>query len=149
MTLLDDPFALAATASLIIQVVVLAVLVYGYSLKRKQKFRQHGITMFSAVVLHAITIFAIMVPSFISGFSSPESINFASMIVVVALIHVAAGIISFLLGVWLAASWHLRLDLNPCFRKKLFMRLTIAIWIIALLLGITLYWLFYSGVLLS
>ena len=149
MALLENSFALAATASLIIQIVVLVMLVYGYLLKRRQKFRQHGITMFSAVVLHAITIFAIMVPSFISGFSSPESINFANMIVVLALVHGAAGIIAFLLGIWLAGSWHLQLDLKPCFSKKLQMRVTITIWMIALFLGITLYWLFYSGILLS
>ena len=97
------------------------------------------------VVLHAITIFAVMVPSFISGFSSPGSIDFSNMLVVLSMAHVATGVIAFVLGLGLVASWHLRKDLKPCFNKKSAMRATIAIWLIALLLGIIMYWLFYSS----
>ncbi len=149
MSLLGDPFALAATASLVIQIIVLVVLLYGYSLKRRNKFRQHGTTMLAAVVLHAISIFAVMVPSFFSGFSSPEAFDFTSILVITALIHVPLGIIAFVLGLWIVASWHLQTDLKPCFKKKLVMRSTIIIWIIALLLGVYLYLLFYGAVLLG
>ena len=71
MSFFDNPFAIAATASLIIQILVFGLLIYGYVLKKKLKFRQHGLTMLSAVILHAITIFGVMVPSFVGGFSHP------------------------------------------------------------------------------
>jgi hypothetical protein len=65
MALLNNPFALIATTSLTIEIIVLSLLLYGYMLKRQLKFRRHGITMAVAVVLHLIMIFAIMIPSFV------------------------------------------------------------------------------------
>jgi membrane-associated HD superfamily phosphohydrolase len=143
MSVFENPFAIAATISLFIQIIVLGLIFFGYSLKRKQKFRQHGITMIVAVVLHAITIFAVMVPSFASGFSPPGAVDLSNMIVVVALVHAIAGVVAFVLGVGLTASWRFRRDLAPCFARKQIMRITISIWVIALLLGILLYWFFY------
>ena len=140
MSFFENPFAIAATASLIIQIFVLSLLFYGYALKKKQKFRQHGLAMLGAVVLHAVTIFAVMVPSFVGGFSGPGAIDFSNMLVVLALVHTVAGVVALILGVVLAVNWRLRNDLKPCFAKKQIMRVTITIWMIALVLGIVLYW---------
>jgi FtsH-binding integral membrane protein len=57
MTILSDPYAPIATVSLIIQVIVLLMLFYGYSLKRNSKFWQHGRIMAVALILHLIMIF--------------------------------------------------------------------------------------------
>jgi uncharacterized membrane protein YozB (DUF420 family) len=149
MALLDNPFAVAATVSLIIQIAVLSLLFYGYMLKRKQKFRTHGLTMLSAVILHAITIFAVMVPSFALGFSSPATVDFTNIIVITALVHTALGVTAFVLGIWIAGSWHLQENLQPCFKKKMVMRATITIWATALILGIALYVAFHGPLLLS
>ena len=148
MSVFESPFMIAATVSLVIQIVVLGLLFFGYTLKKKQKFRQHGLTMLCAVVLHAITIFAVMVPSFVGGFSPPGAIDFSNMLVVIAMVHAVTGVIAFILGVGLVTSWRLRKDLKPCFAKKQFMRVTIMIWMIALVLGIVLYWYFYVTTLL-
>ena len=136
---LMDTFQIIATISLVIQLVVIGLLFGGVWLKAMQKFRQHGITMFSAVVLHAILILTWMIPSFSSFFSAPGSINLADTIVIVVLVHAFAGIIAFVLGVWLVGSWHLKADLKTCFAKKKIMRVTLALWLIALVLGIILY----------
>jgi membrane-associated HD superfamily phosphohydrolase len=105
MSLLNNPFALIATTSLTIQIIVLFLLLYGYSLKRKLRFRQHGITMSAAVVLHLVVVFAIMIPSFvlavIPGYVIP---NFSGIISVVSLVHAVAGALAGSLGVWLVAS---------------------------------------------
>ena len=148
MSFFENPFAIAATTSLIIQILVFGLLIYGYVLKKKLKFRQHGLTMLSAVILHAITIFGVMVPSFVGGFSHPGAFDFSNMLVVSALVHTVTGLIAFVLGVVLAANWRLRKDLNPCFAKKQLMRVTIAIWMIALVLGMILYWFFYLATLI-
>lgn len=143
MAFFDDIFTVAATVSLILQVTILFLLLFGYSLKRRSKYRQHGTLMLSAVILHAITIFAVMIPSFASSFSSPLTIDYADLTVLASIIHAPLGIIAFLLGIWLVGSWHFKTDMKTCFKKKLVMRATISIWIAALALGVLLYYLFY------
>ena len=134
-----DTLQILATFNLVIQLVVIGLLCGGVWLKRTKKFRQHGITMLSAVVLHAILIFTWMIWSFRNFFGYPSSINFAETIVIAVLVHASAGIIAFLLGVWLTGSWHLKADLKTCFAKKNIMRVTLALWITALVFGIFLY----------
>jgi len=136
---LMDTFQIIATLSLVIQLVVLGLLLGSVWLKAMKKFRQHGITMLSAVVLHAILILTWMIPSFSGFLSASGSINLADTIVIVILVHAFAGIIAFVLGVWLAGSWHLKADMKTCFAKKNIMRVTLALWLIALFLGIILY----------
>src|SRR5665647_1614804 len=107
MALLSDPYALIATASLIIQVIVLFLLLYGYSLKKKLKFQQHGMTMAVALVLHLIMIFAIMIPSFAISVVPIYIIPFPlELISIIGLLHGIAGILVMLLGGWLVAAWH-------------------------------------------
>jgi uncharacterized membrane protein YozB (DUF420 family) len=134
-----DYYQLVATASLVIQIVVLILLFGGIWLKRMKKFRQHGITMLTAVVLHTVMILAWMIPSFSNLFSYPISINLAEMITVTILAHAFTGIAAAILGIWLVASWRLRADIKTCFAKKNAMRVTITLWLIALVLGIILY----------
>lgn len=149
MALLNNPFALIATTSLTIEIIVLFLLLYGYMLKRKLKFRRHGITMAVAVVLHLIMIFAIMIPSFVLAVF-PDFIvpNISGMISVVSLIHVVAGALAVSLGVWLVASWRFQ-DLKGCFTKKRFMLLTMIVWLVSLFFGIVLYTIFYWAILMS
>jgi len=134
-----DTFQIIATISLVIQLVVLGLLFGGVWLKAMKKFRQHGIIMLSAVVLHAILIFTWMIPMFSGFLSAPTPINLADTLVIIILVHAFAGIIAFVLGVWLVGSWHLKADLKTCFAKKNIMRVTIALWLIALIFGIILY----------
>jgi uncharacterized membrane protein YozB (DUF420 family) len=150
MVLFDNPYLLIATTSLIIQIAVLGLLLVGYSLKRQKKFRRHGIYMAAAVVLHYITIIAVMIPSFVLAVV-PEFIIPAPLeeISLIGLFHGIGGIIAAVLGVWLVASWRFKTDMKPCFKKKLVMRFTITVWIIALLLGIYLYFLFYGPMLMN
>ena len=131
-------YQIIATVSLGVQIAVLFLLIGGFSLKRMKKFRQHGITMLSAVVLHAILVLTWMIPSF-SSFSAPGSLNFADTIVIVALVHAFAGIVALVLGVWLVGAWRLKADMRTCFAKKKIMRVTLLLWLIALILGIILY----------
>jgi uncharacterized membrane protein YozB (DUF420 family) len=134
-----DFFQIIATISLIIQLVVLGLLFGGVWLKATKKFRQHGIAMLTAVVLHAVMIFAWMIPSFSSLFSSPGSINLADTFTMIILGHAFTGIVGTVLGIWLVAAWRLQTDMKTCFAKKNVMRVTIVLWLIALVIGIYFY----------
>lgn len=134
-----DYFQTVATISLVIQIVVLVLLLGGYWLKRNKKFRQHGITMLTAVVLHIVVILAWMIPSFSSLFSAPGAVNFADMLTVTILVHAFTGIAAVILGIWIVATWRLQADMKTCFAKKKIMRVTLALWLTALVLGIILY----------
>lgn len=144
----DDPYVLGAFVSLVIQIVVLGLLLYGYAVKRQLKFRQHGIIMAIAVFLHLSTILVIMIPSFVLAVVPYYIIPFpAEAISITGLIHGIAGIIAIVLGLGLVGAWRFSKDFQGCFKRKNFMRITITAWIIALLLGFVLYGLFYWSLL--
>jgi uncharacterized membrane protein YozB (DUF420 family) len=134
-----DYYQFVATISIVIQIIVLTMLIGGVWLKRMKKFRQHGITMFAAILLHAVTILTWMMPSFSRLFTSPGAINLVDLLTIGLIIHALAGVIAFILGVWIVASWRLKVDVKTCFAKKSIMRVTITLWIIALVIGIILY----------
>jgi hypothetical protein len=59
--------------------------------------------------------------------------------VITTLIHVFAGLLAALLGVWLVSSWHLQTSLQTCFKKKRLMDVTLGLWLLAIVLGVVLY----------
>jgi hypothetical protein len=142
-----DYYQFVAATSLSLQTVVLVLLVGGYWLKKMKKFRQHGITMLIAVILHIITILAVMLPSFVLAIIPLILANTSTVLTIVATLHGIMGIIVAVLGVWIVTSWRLRTSLQYCSPKKKLMLLTLTSWLIALLLGILLYLHFYTTIL--
>jgi uncharacterized membrane protein YozB (DUF420 family) len=140
MSLLNNPVALIMTASLIIQIIVLFLLIYGYILKRKLKFRQHGITMTTAFILHLSLVFYVMIPSFVIAvvpdYIVPAPLQIVS---IVGLIHGILGITTLSLGVYLVGSWRLSKNIQGCINRKKYMLKTLTVWITTLAFGITLY----------
>jgi hypothetical protein len=150
MAFFDNPVALTITASLVIQIIVLFLLIYGYFLKRKLKFRQHGITMTVAFVLHLSMVFFIMIPSFVFAVV-PEYIVPVPLAIesVVGLIHGILGTITILLGVWLVVSWRFSKNIQGCISRKKYMLKTLTVWVATLVFGITLYAIFIGPVLMG
>ncbi|MEM4244530.1 MAG: hypothetical protein QXP44_07025, partial [Candidatus Bathyarchaeia archaeon] len=109
----------------------------GLELKRRKRLRQHGLLMLAAVVMHTVLILAWMAPAFASLFTS--STNFADAFVMAILVHAFSGVAADALGVWLVASWRLRVDMQACFAKKRVMHITMALWMISLFLGVAVY----------
>jgi uncharacterized membrane protein YozB (DUF420 family) len=145
-----DPYTLIGTASLIIQIVVFFLLLLGYQSKRKQKFRKHGIVMAIALLLHLVTILAIMIPSFALAVLPEFIIPYPTMVIsLVGLIHGVTGIIAVILGGYLVAAWRFKTDASGCFKRKQTMRITITVWFLSLILGIVLYALFYGPLLMG
>jgi uncharacterized membrane protein YozB (DUF420 family) len=143
MTFLTNPVAMIITTSLVIQIVVLILLVYGYWLKKKMKFRSHGIVMALAIATHLAMVFYVMIPSFVEAvipdYVVPTPLGITSL---VGLIHGILGTAALSLGVWLVVSWRFRRNLKDCFSKKKYMCKTLNIWIASLVFGIILYAIF-------
>ena len=137
-----------ATASLFLQIAVLVLLGGAIILKNRKKYRQHGITMASAAGLHLVTVVAVMGPSFSVFFNWPGTIVLEAT-VILTLIHGAFGSIAVALGIWLVASWRFKTDLKNCFARKKVMRPTFVLWVVTILLGVIMYVIFWTSLLLS
>jgi hypothetical protein len=148
MAFLNNFVALTITASLIIQIIVLFLLTYGYYLKSKLKFRKHGLTMTAAVVLHLSTVFFVMIPSLVASVIPDYIVKAPLQIVsVVGIIHGILGVTAAALGIWLVASWRFQKSIQGCISRKKFMLKTLTIWVTALVFGIALYALFIGPLL--
>ena len=130
-----DIIFLIATANFLLQVIVLGLLIRGYWLKKMKKFRQHGINMLAAVVLHIIMVLSVMIPSLFAIYEA----NLGVTILTTAVVHGIVGVLTVLLGIWLVASWHLQTSMQTCFAKKKVMLVTLSLWLVAISLGIILY----------
>jgi uncharacterized membrane protein YozB (DUF420 family) len=140
-----DIYTLVATSNLIIQIAILALLTYGYMLKRKFKFRQHGKVMATAVFL----VFGIMIPAFViitSQFIVPSPLILPS---VTSLVHAIAGSTALIMGVWLVAAWGFKKDFKGCFKRRRFMPITFTVWTTAIAFGVIFYVIFYGYAWLS
>ncbi len=129
---------LLSDVSLALQVLVLAFLVCGIGLKRLGKLRLHASAMLGAVVLHLLTVLAVMVPSFDSFFFSGP-VDFGDIYVPVTLVHVSAGAVAALLGLWLVAAWRFRADVQGCFARKKYMLAALGLWLFAIAVGVVLF----------
>jgi len=126
----------------ILQVIILAILVLAMVARLKHGPMRHALLMGSAIVLHTVAIFAIMVPSLLGmgGLLKDLLTRFA----VITVTHSVVGSLVEIMGVWLVASWLFnRRSVEKCFRRKNVMRLTIALWLLEIVLGIFVYLMLY------
>jgi len=138
-----DYFLFVATVSLVFQLAVIALILVGFELKRKTKFRLHGFTMLSALAVHLVIIFVVMVPSFVLGAIPLILENPVSEIGLLIPVHVAAGLVTAALGVWIMFGWRLRKSTEFCAPRRRFMRVTFIAWLVSLSFGVLVYLVFY------
>ena len=135
---------LEATISLVLQIAVVTLLFVAIQLKNRKKYREHGSLMVAAVILHLITVLAVMGPTFGTFFNSSGTIVFDAT-VIMSLIHVALGSIAVVIGIWIVASWHFKTDVKGCFTKKKIMGPTFALWTLSALWGKIMYVIFWRS----
>jgi len=133
--------ALQFDITLLLQIVVLLMVILGYNFARSREYRRHGLMMTSAVILHAVTILLVMVPSFV--------LNFGILVteptmpgVMITWVHAAAGIIALAMGIFLISNWGFRSE-SECMRRKRMMKPLLGLWVLALVLGISFYVYYY------
>ncbi|MCW4016589.1 MAG: DUF420 domain-containing protein [Candidatus Bathyarchaeota archaeon] len=129
--------------NLILQVIMVIVIVIGLVYKSKRKFKRHGELMGIAVVLHILSLFAVMLPSFNDGYDYFTTAT-SDLGVQTTWIHAAPGATAMILGIVLVATWALRpTNIAACSKKKRLMDITTLLWSISLIFGIATYILFY------
>lgn len=135
-----------ADLSLVLQVSILTLLFVGLVLKLGGKHFWHGVLMLSALALHTVSIFAVMVPSLMvlrQSILAFPSDRFS----IVTIFHVVFGVSVEIMAVWLVSAWHLQREVGPCAHRKKWMRITFSFWVAALALGILVYVLLYTTLL--
>jgi len=137
-------YFLVATATLVVQIAVFVLLIVGYQFKRQLQYRKHGAAMASAVIVHAISIFIVMIPSF-SSIIAPTTVlpEPQQFVYAAGIVHGVTGVLAFLIGVWLVIAWRFGSNVQGCIKRKKIMRVTLGLWLIALVLGIMLFAVFY------
>ena len=131
------------TVSLAFQLAVLALLIRGFGFKQNLKFRTHGLTMFTALVVHLITVVVVMVPSFVVGLVPKIIEKPISLVALFSIFMAVAGTATVVLAIWIVGVWRLRASTTFCSPKKKFMRITFILWLVSLSLGIILYFILY------
>ena len=132
---------LSADITLTIEIAMGVTLVLGMLLARRQSYRAHAWCQSVVVVLNLIVIAQVMVPAFRSQVAPKIPARLARPYYAVATGHATMGCIAELLGVYiiLAAGAKVLPKSLRFVRYKLWMRIALAIWWLALLLGLTTY----------
>ena len=130
---------LTSDVGLFLEVIVIAVLLYGrFGLAKKMRLREHGISMLVAVILHASSVLLIMIPSFDKSLGLLVS-NIFDPAMFITWIHAAAGSIALILGCYLVLNWRFRSPAVACYKRKQLMRPLWWLWVFSLILGLLIY----------
>lgn len=128
--------------NLILQTVILAILGMAVYARLKHSMVKHAALMGSGIALHTVAIGAIMVPSLLSMGALLRKL--LTSFALLTIVHATLGSIVEILGVCLVATWlSNRTNVEKCFKRKNIMRVTIALWLTELILGIFVYMMLY------
>jgi hypothetical protein len=134
----DEVHEWMAFANLLIEIAVLLLIALSLFLKKKKKFVWHGNVMLVAVLITGVLVISHMGPSLI--YLLREEIPVLDPIALVGLFHGIVGAIAEFLGIWLVGTWaYVQADIKYCIQRKKLMRIILALWVLALGVGILYY----------
>lgn len=127
--------------TLVIEVTMGLALLAGMVLARRERYRAHAWCQSSVVLLNLVAITLTMAPSFRRSFAPAVPADFRSWYYALAAVHAAFGTIAEVVGLYvLAVVGTGALPAKLRFTKyKPWMRTTLALWWLALLLGVGTY----------
>jgi len=130
--------------NLLLQIALFVILLVGFLLaKYKRSFRNHGVTMLAALVLHTILIFGVMLPSLLS-LKAGLLANLSSTLALSTIPHAILGTIVEVFAIYLVGTFLFNHgDVKSCFKNKRRMQLTLILWFLEVILGIYIYFLLY------
>ena len=129
-----------ALGNLVMFVLVLSLLIgLSFFLQKRRKFVWHGNVMLVVVMIAGLLTVAHMGPSL--WWVVVEALGGLDIVTITGIVHGIVGLVALSLGVWLVGAWAYGQSAETSFcapRKKL-MRNILALWIIALALGLMYY----------
>ncbi len=125
-----------STPNLIIQAIITAALTLGIFYVKKRKITPHGYVTLAAVVLNALSVIIVMLPSVLRIIDG-ASMNAFTLVVIV---HSILGAVAIVVGVYLMAVWRLRKPGESCFKLRNYMRPLTMVWILSVALGAYVYY---------
>jgi uncharacterized membrane protein YozB (DUF420 family) len=130
--------------SLILQVIIVAFLALAVYFRLRHSYPKHAVMMGAAIGLHTAAILVIMVPSLLSMDGSLADLS--TRLSLITLMHAMVGSVVEIMGIWLVAAWLTdTARVEKCVRRRNVMRVTIALWLVELVLGIYIYMMLYLG----
>jgi uncharacterized membrane protein YozB (DUF420 family) len=133
--------SLAADRTLVIETAMGVALLVGTVFARRRHYRAHGWCQSAVVVLNLVVIAQFMVPSFRRQIAPEIPASLGEIRYAIAVVHGMLGTVAELLAlcVVLAAGTNILPKRLRFLRYKRWMRLTLALWWIELLLGLAMY----------
>ena len=133
--------------NLTIQIAMGLALIFGAFLARAKRFVAHGICQTVVLVLNLVMICFSMWPSFYSHVLPRLPKRLGKRFYAVATIHGVLGVLAEILGLYivLVAGTKILPETWRFKRWKLWMRIELALWWAVLLMGVTTYWVWFSG----
>jgi len=138
MGFLGTSAPLHSDLSLIVQVITLAVLIYGITRIKKKEYMRHAYLMLGGLTLTLWNAFIVMVPKARSLVRMYRPYGLSILV----RIHLTFGVIVLLLGFYLMWVWKLE-EPGPCFKQSGKMRVLAGLWILEVLSGFVIYYLLY------
>jgi uncharacterized membrane protein YozB (DUF420 family) len=129
-----------ATANLVIQLVLIALLLGAVYLARRGRVIRHCTIVRGIVVVQIVTIFAVMLPSLLGYVENVPSIPFLYLEL---LIHHILGLV--LIAIFIYVNLEVGSVIRPVVKRKTAMRSALGVWLIAIALGIYIYLTIYYG----
>jgi uncharacterized membrane protein YozB (DUF420 family) len=116
-----------ATANLVVQLVLIALVLAAVYFARRGKVIRHCTIVRGTVVVQIITIFAIMLPSLLGYVENVPPISFLYILGLV------------LIAIFIYVNLEVGRIIRPVVKRKNAMRAALGVWLIAIVLGITIY----------
>ena len=138
MGFLGTSAPLQSDLSLIVQVITLAVLMFGITRTKKKEYRKHAYLMLGGLTLTLWNAFIVMVPKARSLVRMYRPYGLSILV----RIHLTFGVIVLLLGFYLMWVWKLE-EPDPCYKQSGKMRVLAGLWILEALSGFVIYYLLY------
>ncbi len=138
MGFLGTSAPLQSDISLILQVIILAVVLYGITRAKNKEYMKHGYLMLGSLILTLWNAFIVMVPKARSLVRMYRPYGLSLLV----RIHMTFGVIVLVLGLYLMWVWRLE-EHGPCFKQTGKMKKLAGLWIIEVLGGFVIYYLLY------
>jgi uncharacterized membrane protein YozB (DUF420 family) len=130
--------SLQSDLSLIVQLIVLAVIMYGVSRAKKKEYMRHAYLMLGSLTITLWNAFIVMVPKARSLVRVYRPYGLSILV----RMHLTFGVIVLVTGFYIMWVWRLE-EPSPCFRQSGKMRKLASLWVLEILSGFVIYYLIY------